>query len=46
MVILDRCSRSRNTLDDISDRICVSNKIKHLNLSVFNMITKINESKS
>ena len=34
-----------NTLNDISNRACVSNKTEDLNLSVFNMITGINELK-
>ena len=34
------------TLYDTSSKICVSNKTKHVNLNVFNMITGINESKS
>ena len=34
-----------NTLNDQSYTVCVSNKTKELNLSVFNMITRINDSK-
>ena len=36
---LDRCMESCNSL-----KVCVPNKIEHLNLSVFNMIRGINES--
>ena len=32
-----------NTLDDLSNKVCVQNKTKDLNLHVFNMITAINE---
>ena len=39
------CIRSWNTLDDLSNKVCIPNKTKDLNLSVFNMITGINESK-
>ena len=39
VVSLDRCAGICNTLDDLSNRVCVSNKAKNLNLSVFNMIT-------
>ena len=46
MVSSDRCNESCNTLDDFSNRICVPNKIEYLKLNVFNMITKINESKT
>ena len=42
-VKLDRCVRSCN---DLSNKVCVPNKIEDLNLSVCNMITGINESKT
>ena len=45
-VKLDICVGSCNTLKDLSDKVCVPNKMKDLNLSMFNMITKINESKT
>ena len=38
--------RSCNTLNDLSRRICVPNQTEDLNLSVFNMETGINESKT
>ena len=41
-VDLDRCIRSYNTLNDLSNSVCIPNKIEDLNLSVFNMITWIN----
>ena len=44
-VKLDRCAGSCNTLNDLSNKVCVPNKAEDLNLSVFNMITGINESK-
>ena len=37
---------SKLTLNDLSYKVCVPNKTEDLNLSVFNMITGINESKS
>ena len=43
---LDRCVGSCNTLNDLSSNVCVSNKIEDLGLSVFNIITRINESKT
>ena len=46
MVKLDKCVGSCNTLNDLSKKICVPNKTKDLNLSVFNTITGINESKT
>ena len=44
-VKLDGCVGSCNTLNDLSDKVCVPNKTENLKLSVFNMITGINESK-
>ena len=41
----DRCAASCNTLNDLSNKVCVPNKTEDLNLSVFNMIIEINESK-
>ena len=46
MVNLDRCNGSCNFLDDPSGRICVPNKADDINLNVFNMITRTNESKT
>ena len=46
MVKLDRCERSCNTLNDLSNKVSVPNKTENLNLSVFNMITEISESKT
>ena len=45
-VKLDRCAGSCNTLNDLSKKVCVPNKIEDLNLSVFNIITEINELKT
>ena len=44
-VKLDRCFGSCNTLNDLSNKVCVPNKAEHLNLSLFNMNTGANESK-
>ena len=43
-VELDRCVRSCNTLNDVSNKICIPNKTEDLNLIMFKMITGINES--
>ena len=45
-VKLDRCVGSCNTLNDLSNKVCVPNKTEDLNLSVLNIITGINESKT
>ena len=42
----DRCVGSCNTLSDLSNKVCILNKTEDLNLSVFNMITGINEPKT
>ena len=41
---LDRCIRNNNTLNDLSNKVFVLNKTEDLHLSVFSMITGINES--
>ena len=46
MVKLDRCLGSCNTLNQWSNKVCVPNKTKDLNLSVFNMVKGIKESKT
>ena len=43
---LDRCVGSSNTLNDLSNKVCIPNKTEDLNLIVFNMFTGINESKT
>ena len=45
-VKLDRCAGSCNTLNDLSYKVCIPNKIEDLDLSMFNMITGKNESKT
>ena len=44
LVYLDRCARSYNTLDDLSNKVCVPNETEDLNLHVFNVIIGISES--
>ena len=44
--MLDKCVGSFNTLNDLSNKVCVPNKTQDLNLSVFNTIKGINESKT
>ena len=45
-VNLDRCVRSCNTLNDLSNKVCAPNETGELNLSIFNMITGINDMKT
>ena len=46
MVNLDRCVQSCNTLNDLSNKVCVPNKTEYLNLNVFNLIAGVNELKT
>ena len=46
MVKFNRCVGRCNTLNDLSNNVCVPNKIEDLNLSVFDMITGTSESKT
>ena len=44
IITLCKCNGRYNTLTKISDRICVANKTKNVNLNVFNLITsKMNQ---
>ena len=45
-VKLDRCVGSCNTLNGLSNKVCVPNKTEDLNLSEFDMIAGINEFKT
>ena len=45
-VKLDRFVGSCNTLNDLSNKLCIPNNSEDLNRSGFNMITGINESKT
>ena len=45
-VKLDRCVGSCNTLEDLYNKVSVPNKREDLNISMFSMITGINESKT
>ena len=45
-VTLDKCFGSCNSLKDLSNKVCVPNEKDNLNISMFNMITRINESKT
>ena len=45
-VKLDRSVGSCNTLSDLSNKLCDPSKTEDLNLNVFNMSSRINESKN
>ena len=46
MVILGKCNRSCNSVNELSTKTCVLNKTKNVNVKVFNIITKINKAKT
>ena len=45
-VKLDKCVGKCNTFNDLNNEECIPNKTEDLNLSVFNVIAGINESKT
>ena len=44
MISLDKCRGSCNVVDDLSTKICIPSKVKDVNVKVFNMITRRNET--
>ena len=46
LMSLDKSSGRRNAVDDLSTKICVLSETKDVNVTVFNMITRINEVKT
>ena len=46
LISLDKCNGSYNADDDLSAKIYVVCNAKNINLKVFHMITRINESKT
>ena len=46
LVKLHSCGRSCNTFNGLSNKVFVPNKTEDLNISMFKMITGINESKT
>ena len=45
VVNLVKYTGNLNTLNDLSNRICVPNKTEDLKINIFNLITGINKSK-
>ena len=46
MIGLDKCNESCNAVNDLSSKIFVPSKTKDVNVKVFNVIKKINETKN
>ena len=45
MISLDKYIGSCNSVDDLSTKICILNKIQNVNIKVFKMIASMNEAK-
>ena len=46
MISLDNYNGNCNVVDDLSTKICVPSEIRYVNVTLFNMITKLNEAKT
>ena len=44
-VIVNTCRGSCNTIDDPYARVCVPNKVKNVNIKVFSLMSRLNETK-
>ena len=42
---INKCSGNCNNIDDLYARICVPDVIKNLNVKVFNLMTRTNETR-
>ena len=45
-VLVNKCSRSCDTLDDPMARLCVPNIIKKINMKVYNFLMRLNETRN
>ena len=45
-VLVNKCSRSCNTLDDPMTKLCVPNIIKKVNLKVYIFLMRLNETRN
>ena len=43
-VLVNKCSESCKTLDDLMARLCVPNIIKNVNMKVYNFLMRLNET--
>ena len=41
----NKCGGSCNTIDDLYGRACVPNKVKNMNVKVFNLMSGVNETR-
>ena len=45
-VLVNKCSRSCNTLDDPMAKMCVPNIVKRVNMKVYNFLMRLNETRN
>ena len=45
MVSVNKCKGSYNTINDTYSQVCVPNKVKNMNLKVFNLVSRVNETR-
>ena len=44
-VSVNKCGESCTNIDDLYARVCVSNKVKNMNVKVFNLMLGVNETR-
>ena len=44
-VRVNKCGGGCNTIDDPYARVCVTNKLKNMNVKIFNLISRVNETR-
>ena len=44
-VNVNKCGESCNTIDDSHARVCVPNKVKNINVKLFNLMSEVNETR-
>ena len=44
-VSVNKCGGSWNTIDDRYAQVCVLTKVKHINVTVFNLMSVVNETR-
>ena len=45
-VLVNKCSRSCNMLDDLMAKMCVPNIVKSVNMKVYNFLMRLNETRN
>ena len=44
-ISVNKCGGSCNTIHDPYSRVCIPNKVKNMNLKVFNLVSGVNETR-